>query len=110
MKKALSITLALALCAALMSGALIPMTALAANSISIQTDKSNYDPGEKMVITVIGVTQQMIESNHKDGVGYGPCIGIFKKDLSDFTPGEGYMTVREAGEDRFDRYDINAPT
>ena len=68
----------------------------------IQLDKSNYDPGEKMGITVKGITQQMVNDE--------ACIGIFLKDLSDFAEVRGWNTLLETGEYVFDRYDIIAPT
>ena len=54
MKKALSLTLALALCAALMSGALIPMTAQAYGDQYIQLEKENFDPNERMTFGCSG--------------------------------------------------------
>jgi hypothetical protein len=102
MKKTLALALALVMCLTL-----IPLTAHAYGNEWIQLDKNNYDPGEAMVITIKGVTQQMID--HKDGLGYGACIGIFQKDLSGLTAGEGYYTVRETGDYVFNQFDINAP-
>ena len=62
MKKALSLILALVMCLSL-----IPMTALAYGNEWIQLEKSNYDPGEKMVVTIKGVTQQMVTDSASTG-------------------------------------------
>jgi len=58
MKKALSFILAMVMCLAL-----IPMTAYAAEQVTLSLDKTNYGPQERMTLTVSGVTAQMA----KDG-------------------------------------------
>jgi len=64
----------------------------------IQLDKSNYDPEEAMVITVFGVTQDMVDDY--------ACVGIYKKGM----PGEWECTlpnVESVGENVIDY--VNAP-
>jgi len=65
MKKALSLTLALLMCLSL-----IPMTALAYGNQYIQLEKSNFDPGEPIVVTLSGITQQIADGQAWVGLYY----------------------------------------
>ena len=55
MKRTLSLTLTLVLCLSL-----IPLTAAAYGNQWIQMTKSNFDPNEEIVVTVSGITAQMV--------------------------------------------------
>ena len=65
MKKALSLTLALLMCLSL-----IPMTALAYGNEYIQLEKSNFDPGEPIAVTLSGITQQIADGQASVGLYY----------------------------------------
>ena len=60
MKKALSLTLALVMCIALVSVSLTPLTALAYGNERIHIERRTYVQGENMEIHVTGVTPQMV--------------------------------------------------
>jgi len=94
MKKALFLTLVLVMCLSL-----IPVTALAYGNERIQLEKDNFDPNEKMVITIKGVTQQMVDDM--------ACVGIFKKDLS-VNAIDAFGELRQVGDNVFDWFE--APT
>ena len=57
MKKALSFALALVMCLSL----LVSIPAAAYGDGWIQLPKSNFDPNEEIVVTVSGITAQMVE-------------------------------------------------
>ncbi|MCL1835549.1 MAG: S-layer homology domain-containing protein [Oscillospiraceae bacterium] len=71
MRKALSITLALAMCIALVSVALTPLTAQAYGNEWIHIQRRTFIKDENIEIHVTGVTAQM--------VGDGAWVGIYEK-------------------------------
>ena len=69
MKKTLSFVLALVMCLTLILLNLI-MTASAYGNQYIQLEKSNFDPGEPIVVTLSGITQQIADGQAWVGVYY----------------------------------------
>ena len=65
MKKALSFILALVTCLSLIP---LTMTASAYGNQYIQLEKSNFDPGESIVVTLSGITQQIADGQAWVGV------------------------------------------
>jgi len=63
MKKALSVTLALVMCLAL-----VPLTAMAYGNQWIQMEKSNYDPNEEFEVTVSGIDAGWLVNWAKVGI------------------------------------------
>ncbi|MDR0491840.1 MAG: hypothetical protein LBH28_11420, partial [Oscillospiraceae bacterium] len=95
MKKALTLILALVMCLSL-----IPMTAKAYGNQWIDLAKDNFDPKERINVTIKGVTQQMVD---KASVAiYTKGEGMFTYDV--FGNGEKYVrasgvtSVRNVGE------------
>ena len=71
---------------------LIPMTAFAYGNEWIQLDKDNYDPGDKMVVTIKSVTQKMADDQ--------ACAGWVN--VKDTFNNSGLNRLREVGETVFD--------
>ena len=96
MKKALSLILALGMCLSF-----IPITAMATD-LSIELDKKNYDPGEKMVITFKNIPAR--------GSGWWYAT-TYKTDLSGYNnglTGQSLIGAHVAGD--YVMENLNAPT